>query len=72
MKVGLVKKYIAFLSGAIYLLYYFLQSFFFFDFNKVYAENQLDYTNLVAVLVDNQIYDDLEDEIKRYTQKYIQ
>ncbi len=73
MKTNLIKKYIAFFTGIIYLLSYFLQSFFFFDFNKVYAaENQLDYTNLVAVLVDNKIYDEISDEIERYAQDYIQ
>jgi len=56
---------------------YFLQSFSFVDFgNKVYAannmEDQIDYTNIVAILVDNSIYNSLQDEIEWYSQTYIQ
>ncbi|HRX63772.1 MAG TPA: hypothetical protein P5060_01570 [Candidatus Absconditabacterales bacterium] len=51
---------------------YFLQSISFFDFGKVYAENQLDYTNLVAIFVDDDIYNDIKDDVQRYAQDYIQ
>jgi hypothetical protein len=53
-----------------------LQSFSFLDFgvilNKTYAEDQIEYTNLVAIFVDDKIYDDIKDDIKRYSQTYIQ
>ena len=62
---------------AIYLMSYFLQSFLYVDFgNKVYAANsmeeQLDYTNIVAILVDNSIYNSLQDDIEWYSQTYLQ
>gem|GEM_PF-5083352 len=56
-----------------YALSTFFQSFSFFDFNKVYAqENQLDSTNLVAVFVDDKLYNTLDNDIQRYAQDYIQ
>ncbi len=76
MRNNLAKKYSVWCILAIYVLAYFLQSFSFFDFgiilNKTYAESQLDYTNLVAIFVDEEIYDDIETDIKRYAQTYIQ
>ena len=73
---NLIKKYSVSFILAIYVLAYFLQSLSFFDFglilNKTYAESQLDYTNIVAIFVDEEIYDDIETDIKRYTQTYIQ
>lgn len=76
MKNNLAKKYSVLCVLAIYVLAYFLQSFSFFDFgiilDKTYAEDQLDYTNLVAVFVDDKIYDDIKDDVKRYAQTYIQ
>lgn len=73
MRNRLIKKYAVMLVMWVYALSTFFQSFSFLDFNKVYAaENQLDYTNLVAVFVDNKLYNPLESDIKRYAQNYIQ
>jgi len=76
MKNNLIKKYSVLFVGMIYMLSYFFQSLSFFNFslilNTVYAEDQLDYTNLVAVFVDDKIYDDIENDMQRYAQEYIQ
>ena len=60
-----------------YLVSYILQSFSYLDFgNKVYAagdwEDQIGYTNVVAILVDNSIYNALQDDIEWYSQIYLQ
>ncbi|OQY39486.1 MAG: hypothetical protein B6229_03635, partial [Spirochaetaceae bacterium 4572_7] len=68
MRNNLAKKYSVLCILAIYVLAYFLQSLSFFDFglilDKTYAEDQLKYTNLVAIFVDDKIYNDIEDDIK--------
>ncbi|MCK9466717.1 MAG: FG-GAP-like repeat-containing protein [Candidatus Absconditabacterales bacterium] len=73
MRNGLIKKYSIFLVLLVYAVSTFLQSFSFLDFNKVYAqESQLNYTNLVAIFVDDKIYGSLENNIERYAKTYIQ
>ena len=73
MRNRLFKKYSILFVMWIYIVSAFLQSFSFFDFNKVYAqESQLDYTNLVAIFVDDKIYWSLETNIERYAKTYIQ
>jgi hypothetical protein len=76
MKNNLIKKYSVLSVLAIYILAYFFQSFSFLELgiilNKTYAEDQSEYTNLVAIFVDDKIYDDIEDDIKRYSKTYIQ
>ncbi|MCF7835358.1 VCBS repeat-containing protein, partial [Candidatus Gracilibacteria bacterium] len=56
----------------IYIFSYLLNTFFFIDFNKIKAEDSIDSTNLVAVLVDKNIYNSLSSEIQRYSTQYIQ
>jgi len=56
----------------IYILSYFLNSLFFVKFNKVKAEDSIKSTNIITILVDENIYNDISDEIKRYTTQYIQ
>ncbi|MFZ2718776.1 MAG: VCBS repeat-containing protein, partial [Candidatus Absconditicoccaceae bacterium] len=65
------KKQIIFLI-TIYVLSYFLNSLFFINFDKTKAEDSLKSTNIIAILVDQNIYNDLSDEIQRYTKNYIQ
>ena len=59
----------------IYLITNFFQSIL-YSWNKVYAarnqESQIDYTNIVAIIVDDNIYDDLKEDVQRYATKYIQ
>lgn len=64
-----------FLIRALILLYglsYLLQNSFFIDRKKVYAAENPDTTNLVAVFVDKDIYADIKTNLVRYTSKYIQ
>jgi predicted DNA-binding ribbon-helix-helix protein len=56
----------------IYILSYFLNTFFFINFNKTKAEDSIKSTNIIAILVDQSIYDNLSSEIQRYTKDYIQ
>ena len=77
MKLSKFKKVSCIILIAIYLLSYFLESLNYVDFgHKAYAlnthESQLDYTNIVAILVDNNIYNSIDDDIQRYAQNYIQ
>ena len=65
------KKQIIFFI-TIYILSYFLNAFFFVNFSKIKAEDSLKSTNIIAILVDQNIYNDLSSEIKRYTIEYIQ
>ena len=65
------KKQIIFFI-TIYILSYFLNSFFFVNFSKTKAEDSIENTNIIAILVDQNIYSDLSSEIKRYTTDYIQ
>jgi hypothetical protein len=57
---------------AIYILSYILNSVFFINFGKIQAENPLESTNIVTVLVDQEIYNELSTDIQRYTTQYIQ
>jgi vacuolar-type H+-ATPase subunit F/Vma7 len=65
------RKQIIFLI-TIYVLSYFLNSLFFINFNKTKAEDSLKSTNIIAILVDQSIYNNLSNEIQRYTKNYIQ
>lgn len=56
----------------IYILSYLLNTFFFVNFNETKAEDSLDSTNIVALLVDKKIYNSLSSEIQRYSTQYIQ
>jgi hypothetical protein len=56
----------------IYIVSYFLQSWFFVDFWKIFAENPIDRTNLVAVFVDKDIYASSKSDIEWYATQYIQ
>ncbi|MEI8253534.1 MAG: hypothetical protein WCG25_07525 [bacterium] len=49
-----------------------LNTFFFINFNKTKAEDSLKSTNIVAILVDQNIYNNLSSDIQRYTKDYIQ
>ncbi len=68
------KIFIAIVLG-VYLLTNFFQSAFFAS-NTVYAawnsEDQIDYTNIVAIIVNDKIYDNIKDDVQRYATKYIQ
>ena len=76
MKNKTKKIFTVFILG-IYLLVNFFQSAA-YTWNKVYAastsstESQIDYTNIVAVLVNDKIYDGIKDKIEWYATKYIQ
>jgi predicted DNA-binding ribbon-helix-helix protein len=65
------KKQITFFI-TIYILSYLLNTFFFINFNKTKAEDSLRSTNIVAILVDQNIYNNLSSDIQRYTKDYIQ
>ena len=71
------KKILVLIILGIYLITNFFQSMI-YSGNKVYAardqlsENQIDYTNIVAIIVDDSIYDNLKNDIQRYTTDYIQ
>ena len=77
MKNHKTKKILCLVMAIFYLVSYILQAFSYVDFgNKVYAagnwENQISYTNIVAILVDNSIYNSLQDDIEWYSQTYLQ
>lgn len=61
---------------SIYILTNFFQSAPFYWWNTVYAaryqENQIDYTNIVAILVNDKIYDRIKSDVQRYATTYIQ
>lgn len=63
------KKFLATFIIIIYSL-----SIFFYDFLRfgVSAEDTIESTNLVAIFVDEDIYDDIENDIERYASDYIQ
>ena len=71
------KKILVLIILGIYLITNFFQSMI-YSGNKVYAarnqlsENQIDYTNIVAIIVDDTIYDNLKNDIQRYATDYIQ
>ena len=65
----------ALLTLAIFVIHQFLGGgFWFFDnlIKKTYAEEQLDKQDIVLVLVDNNLYGDLKEELTRYGVDYIQ
>lgn len=57
---------------SLYAVSYILQSFFFVDRKKVYAAETTSLTNIVAVLVDKDIYPENQEDIQWYTTQYIQ
>jgi hypothetical protein len=57
---------------AVYILSYFLNSLFFVDRNNIKAENPLESTNIVTILVDQNIYDNISNDLQRYTTNYLQ
>ncbi len=68
-------KIVALLTLAIFVIHQFLGGgFWFFDdlIKKTYAEEQLDKQDIVLVLVDNNLYGDLKEELTRYGVDYIQ
>ncbi len=56
----------------LYGVSYLLQNSIFVDRRKVYATENPDTTNLVAVFVDKDIYKDITTDLVRYTTRYIQ
>ena len=56
----------------LYGVSYLLQNSIFVDRRKVYAAENPDTTNLVAVFVDKDIYKDITTDLVRYTTRYIQ
>lgn len=56
----------------LYTLSYFLQNIFFVDRKKVYAAENPSTSNIVAVFVDKNIYQNIKTDLVRYTTKYIQ
>lgn len=66
------KRPLVWLLLLIYCLSYFLQSWFFIDIWSVFAENPLKRTNLIAVFVDKDIYQNSKNDIERYATDYIQ
>ena len=57
---------------SLYAISYILQSFFFVNRKNVYAAETTSLTNIVAVLVDKDIYPNNQQDIQRYTTQYIQ
>lgn len=55
-----------------YGLSYFLQNSFFVDRKTVYAAGDTNKTNIIAVFVDKDIYQDIKNNLERYTVDYIQ
>lgn len=66
------KKYSLIILLLIYVLSYFLQSWFFVDLWGVFAENPTNKTNLIAVFVDKNIYQESKSDIEWYSKDYIQ
>jgi hypothetical protein len=56
----------------IYTISYILNSLFFVDFKKVFAEDSIRNTNLIAIFVDQKTYDQNQNNIQRYASEYIQ
>jgi hypothetical protein len=59
---------------ATFIIIIYSLSLFFYDFIRfgVSAEDTIESTNLVAIFVDEDMYDDIEDDIERYASDYIQ
>ena len=66
------KKLLVRIFIILYGLSYLLQNSFFVDRKKVYAATNPSTTNLVAVFVDKNIYQGIENNLKRYTINYLQ
>jgi hypothetical protein len=56
----------------IYGVSYILNSVFFVDRKKVVAENTTTSTNLVAILIDKDLYENIKSNIQSYATDYIQ
>jgi hypothetical protein len=67
-----IKKFCIRTLISIYGISYFLQNSFFIDRKKIYAAENPDTTNIVAVFVDKEIYPKIKADLLRYTTKYIQ
>ena len=69
------KKIISSIILGVYLMTNFFQSML-YSGNSVYAtnttENQIDYKNIVAIIVNDDIYSEIKSDIERYADKYIQ
>lgn len=66
------KRHLVWLLLLIYSLSYFLQSWFFVDLWNVLAENPTNRTNLVAIFVDKDVYQNSKSYIEWYATDYIQ
>ncbi|HBB03396.1 TPA: hypothetical protein DCZ39_00620 [Patescibacteria group bacterium] len=56
----------------LYILSFFLQNSIFVDRKKVYAAENPSTTNIVAVFVDKDIYQNIKNNLERYTTQYLQ
>ena len=56
----------------VYWLSFLLNQVFFVDFKKVFAEDNLSKTNIVAIIVDEDVYNKNESNIKWYATDYVQ
>ncbi len=56
----------------LYVFSYFLNSLFFVNWKSVFAEDPIVNVNLVAVVVDKDLYWSLSSDIKWYAQQYVQ
>jgi len=65
------RRFVIFLL-VIYTFSYILNSLFFVDWNNVFAEDPLANNNLVVVLVEDDLYDEIEDDVEWYAVEYIQ
>ncbi|NOZ43620.1 MAG: hypothetical protein GXP45_00325 [bacterium] len=72
MYVFFVKKKIVISFLIIYIFSYFLQSLFFAPWNKVFGEEALHKTQLVAVFVDKNLYNNIHNDVEWYATQYIQ
>lgn len=70
------KKIIISIILGVYILSNFFQSALYNTWNNVYAatmkEEKIDYTNIVAIIVDNDIYTWIQSNLQRYAKTYIQ
>lgn len=56
----------------VYWLSFLLNQLFFVDFKKVFAEDNFSKTNIVAIIVDDDVYNKNQANIKRYATDYVQ
>ncbi|HCB52057.1 TPA: hypothetical protein DEP21_05875 [Patescibacteria group bacterium] len=66
------KKYSIWFLLIIYVLSYFMQSWFFVDAGSITTESVQKRTHLVAVIVDKDIYQNLKSDVEWYATEYIQ